>query len=533
MLTLNDAFKTAVGHMEAGRSDEAKQLFRVILQTQPEHAPTFFLLAALAFQSGDAATALSLTRKALVVAPAMPEALHNLAVYAANDAHSAALAAQRSFLLRPDNPASQARLIESSRVAGRSAEAYDLLSRYAAAPVDVERLLIRAEARAWLGLFEEAAADYLEVLRLQPNHAAAYEAWRDVLGQMDRCRRIAARFRDPAPPGPGDQANIYIKCYSRPMYLDRCLRSMRENLTGYGKIILLNDGIGPEFMEPLLARHPDVEVRRSPKLEAGIVAAPTSERLQARKQFFRDLDYLDPGRFWVREIAADPNDYIIVFEEDCWFYRPFPVDEAVALMRRRRIPVYAVFYENAANQARRRAACPSEATEALAAGALPVELHAYPVDPRGWPHNVELFPIANTLFDRDYWLNSYEGILHWTDERHVLNRAARLTSRLRRQNLGPLVGHVDNGVVRHCQSSTARTDAGGRAVTHPIDPYVFNNLLNRLWVEDKLDVMAGYPGDLPEEYLIDLMSAHLPAADIAAWRRWRSEFLTSYWFYNQ
>ncbi|MEI9984507.1 MAG: hypothetical protein WDN69_15650 [Aliidongia sp.] len=105
--------------------------------------------------------------------------------------------------------------------------------------------------------------------------------------------------------------NVYVKANARAFYLDRCLRSIKENCRGFDRIVVLNDGITGEYLARLTALHPEVQFRRSDRI---LHDRPNPAKARAAKH--------NPARFWVREISADQNDYAFILEEDTWLTAP-------------------------------------------------------------------------------------------------------------------------------------------------------------------------------------------------------------------
>ncbi|HEY7821953.1 MAG TPA: glycosyltransferase family 2 protein, partial [Acidimicrobiia bacterium] len=109
--------------------------------------------------------------------------------------------------------------------------------------------------------------------------------------------------------------NVYIKSFARPFYLDRCIRSIRFNLRGHDRIVVLDDGTERAHLDRIRDLHPDVEIRSS--------GADDGKMALLRQEKFSEIAarYPSAPRFWVSEIGEDPHDYTLVLEDDAWLTR--------------------------------------------------------------------------------------------------------------------------------------------------------------------------------------------------------------------
>ena len=299
--------------------------------------------------------------------------------------------------------------------------------------------------------------------------------------------------------------NVYIKCHSRPVYLDRCLTSLERCAPGYGQIILLNDGLEGACIDRLLERHPGIDVRNSPNVGRN----PGEPRA-------------DPARFWVDEISRDGGRHMLLIEEDTWFTRPFNLPLLVRNVAQNNTLCCRLYWHSNPQLA------PPEDVVFTAIVDDDTVINYLSFEIESALALYKLFPIAQALYRTDYWLHAYQGLANWTDERAVLERALDFT--LACAKAGELVhfARLDREAMRHSASTTGRDDAGGRAIVEKIDPIPYNRVLNACWLSGELDAMAGFPEDFPPEDLAALFTRHLGADATLAWRRWRAEYLGMY-----
>ena len=78
MLTIAQAFDMAVQHHQAGRVPQAEQLYRQILQVDPQHVGALHLLGLLAHQVGRGDLAIEYISQALRLKPEFAEAHSDL-----------------------------------------------------------------------------------------------------------------------------------------------------------------------------------------------------------------------------------------------------------------------------------------------------------------------------------------------------------------------------------------------------------------------------------------------------------------------
>ena len=71
---------SAVGHLQAGRLDEAESLYRSVIENIPEQSDALHLLGVVHLQKGGNSTAEELIRKAINLSPGNAEYHNNLVV---------------------------------------------------------------------------------------------------------------------------------------------------------------------------------------------------------------------------------------------------------------------------------------------------------------------------------------------------------------------------------------------------------------------------------------------------------------------
>ena len=238
MATISEALTIAIQHHQAGRLQEAEQIYRQVLQVDPANADALHLLGLVAHQSGQHVTAVELMQKAIVRQPNAAVCHNNLGeAYRALQRWSEAEAScRRAIELQPDFAAAHVNLGGVLKCQGQLAEAIACYRRalqlepdYADAHLNLGNVLADQGQRA------EAVACYRRAIALDPHAADAYANLAALLteeGQLDEavacCRRALQLKPDAADvhvnlaialkdQGKLDEA---IACYDRALELE-------------------------------------------------------------------------------------------------------------------------------------------------------------------------------------------------------------------------------------------------------------------------------------------------------------------------
>lgn len=307
--------------------------------------------------------------------------------------------------------------------------------------------------------------------------------------------------------------NVYVKANARAYFLDRCLRSVKQYVHGFDRLIVLNDGIIGPALQHLATLHPEVQFRRSDRIPTDRPAPPKARAARH-----------NPARFWVREISADKYDYTLILEEDTWVTAPL---DLAAL-----IPEIA-----ASNALLLRLYWGSNPRMSISQHVLrdvPIDqsrrLQYYLLPNRALELGeiYKLFPLAQSIFRVKYWVAAYAGTPYWDDEAHVFGRAITYVNEQIAQQRPIAFCSLDQEAIRHTAISTSRTDSGGRGVTHKIDAALYNNALNEAWLAGEIDAMADFPADPSDETVLAALGHRLTEEQVRDWLLWREDYKRMY-----
>jgi tetratricopeptide (TPR) repeat protein/GT2 family glycosyltransferase len=196
---------TAAGTMELaarrhqrGHLREAEQLYRLVLQNNPDNAAALHSLGIIAHQTGNHDKAVELINKAIVNNPRMPQ-YHNtlgLIFEAGGEFEQAILAYHQAILIKPDYAEAYHNMAIALQSQGRYTDAIEkckqailLKSDYAEVYNTMAFCLEKQEQYA------EAIENYKRALRLKPDFAEAYNHLGYVLNKQGKSEEAIESFR--------------------------------------------------------------------------------------------------------------------------------------------------------------------------------------------------------------------------------------------------------------------------------------------------------------------------------------------------
>lgn len=190
-LSLDDALNAAIQLHQAGRLQDAENVYRQVLAVQPRHPEALHLMGLCAHQKGDHATAAKLIRTALEIQPAHPAAHNSLGAVqlALGQAGAALEALQRAVELSPAYAEAWTNRGIALGELRRSDEA--LASYDEALRLGYDNPLLhfnRARLLQLLGRLEEALGAYGRTLAQVPGYR---EAWHNLGVLQEKLGRLA------------------------------------------------------------------------------------------------------------------------------------------------------------------------------------------------------------------------------------------------------------------------------------------------------------------------------------------------------
>lgn len=124
-MIIQPMLQTARQHHQAGRLDQAEELYRRILAEQPDHAEVLFLLGLLHYQLNRFRPAADCFQRAAELNPALTGVFYNLGLSqsALGETHAAIASYRKAISLKPDYPQALNGLANLLRATGQIAEA--------------------------------------------------------------------------------------------------------------------------------------------------------------------------------------------------------------------------------------------------------------------------------------------------------------------------------------------------------------------------------------------------------------------------
>jgi protein O-GlcNAc transferase len=177
MTDLQDLFSTARRLQQTGQAAQAEQLYRQILQTNPDHGTAHFNLGALLHQKGESVGAKHHYEQTIRLQPEFVPAHNNLGNLLLNlgDMPGAIASYREALRLNPDSPevlTNYGKLLHDHQQWHEALACYD---RGLRVKPDFPALLCnRAILYAQLNMVPQAIADYESAIRLEPSNPAPY-----------------------------------------------------------------------------------------------------------------------------------------------------------------------------------------------------------------------------------------------------------------------------------------------------------------------------------------------------------------------
>jgi len=338
--------------------------------------------------------------------------------------------------------------------------------------------------------------------------------------------------------------NIYIKSFNRPLYLERCIKSIYLNVKNYKKIIILDDGTLPEYLEVLHNKYTELEIRISPgaKQKEQIIRSMISDFNQKKDMSTTKYPNISPADFWTSEIGRDSEDYCMILEDDIWFTQKLDLDLIEKNMEfNNTLNVKLIWLGN-----KKISGGEYKIEEVLLDDKLILQYVKPPLITklekskaynlylkyckRFILNKVEIYSIyqvAMAIYKKDYWLNSWKGIPKWNDERYQLKKAVDYIREAFLRGENPRFAKTEKEVL--CHGFSTSVTLNGHALNKGLNCLVFNEFLNRKWLQGKINVMESYPKDFSEEYLINVLrDAGMVDEDISKWQQWKREVIKQY-----
>ncbi|MGD0138150.1 MAG: tetratricopeptide repeat protein [Tepidisphaeraceae bacterium] len=191
LISIQQAFDLALQHDQAGRLQEAEQLYRQILARQPNHAQALHLLGVLAGRAGQKDVAVELIRRAIAFRPDYAEAHYNLgnALKDKGQLDEAIAAFRQAIALNPNLPEAHINVGNAWKDKGQLDEAIAAYRQaIALRPNYAEAHNNLGNALRIKGQLDESIAAYRQAIALRPNYPEAHinlgNAW-NYKGQLD------------------------------------------------------------------------------------------------------------------------------------------------------------------------------------------------------------------------------------------------------------------------------------------------------------------------------------------------------------
>ncbi|MGV0956546.1 glycosyltransferase family 2 protein [Empedobacter falsenii] len=328
--------------------------------------------------------------------------------------------------------------------------------------------------------------------------------------------------------------DIIIKSYNRPYYLHRCLQSIKENVQGNYKVIIVDDGTPQKYLDKISSLY-SVEIFKTENYE--------------KKSFNIENDLINDGfniptESW-RKAVENASDYFLITEDDVWFTKEINCDELVGYMKLHNIHLTKLgilgIYSDDNYSEVLSLSNELETTYPLktfTSNQFIMNLFMFNkfkfftilyklglVD----NHTRRKYWILNSIlmgvYKKDYWLYMWKDSINQLDEKIQLKNAAVWFGKNKKNR--NLVTRAKDEKMK----TTFKSSASGQYHDYNINLSIdkVNSILNEAWLNKEFDAMQNYPKDFSDDYIKSFLDKeNHPDAQYDEWFKWAEKFRQQY-----
>jgi len=329
--------------------------------------------------------------------------------------------------------------------------------------------------------------------------------------------------------------DIFIKSFNRPFYLDRCINSINQNVSGNFKIKILDDGTPKKYLDKIRQKHPDIKILLSKNYDKKIKAI--EENLISGKSI---NGFEIPTRFWYDNVK-NASDYVIVTEDDVWFTAPINIDQLQNQAYQFDIHLLKLGWLGNENE-RKDLILNSISNEIESAKPKDLLLLNRTLMTAFFHNHYKFFTILYKLkvvdnltalkywslnsilmgfYKKEYWLEIWKDMDGKVDEKKQLINASVFYKKHKKNT--NFISRLKKEALKTTFQSSATNSY--HEYGFDFDVNQFNHLINEAWLKEDFDAMENFPKDFSLDYLKSFVSEKINNSEF---EKWVTKFRTQY-----
>lgn len=329
--------------------------------------------------------------------------------------------------------------------------------------------------------------------------------------------------------------NILIKSFNRPFYLERCIKSIQENVLGNYQILVLDDGTPEKYLKKLQEKFPKIIIKKSEQYNEKVEAI--EENLKSGKEI---NGFKIPTELWI-EAAKNASEYFIMIEDDVWFTDKINLDEIVIELQKNNIqllklgwlgnPNLSSKHQNISEKINREIPKFITTTQPFLDWIFQDKYRFYSllkklkfVKPNAFYDYYVLNSIAMGFYQKNYWLAIWSDFTNEVNEKKQLLNAISYYNKHKGQNF---LARFHQEIMKTTFSSSATNSYHKYNIDLNINKV--NHILNEEWLSGNLDSMQNFPKDFSDDYIISFFNKNnFSELEINNWKLWTQKFKQQY-----
>ncbi len=321
--------------------------------------------------------------------------------------------------------------------------------------------------------------------------------------------------------------DILIKSFNRAYYLDRCLCTIKQFVSGYDQIIIMDDGTPHNYLELITKKYPFVKIVYSDYYYQKSEACAHGKASQLKEI---------PTKLWT-STAKNASDYFVLLEEDMWFTAPVNLNVLKTPLADNNIAMLKLFWLGNPNLVQAKGYDTKEYFEIFKLQPsqknwLLYYFKYYRFHRVKWLKKLlglynhqdklsyySVYAVAGMIFKQSYFLSVWQNNQTSVYENQQILNGLKAIKKNNFQFAKTKQEFIKTGFI-----SSSTNDNSIKKNT--FDQFAWNKFLNDCWLNNAYDVMENFPKDFSENYVLDLLKKS--SFDSKNWHNWHQQFKSYY-----